>query len=172
MIRALFALIAAFGATASAMASAPACGDGCTPDTLVAAVYGSVSARPGAGWNWDRVRDLFYGEGLLASVMTTPTGTRYSVTTVEQLIANAEVMYRKSGFVEREIRREVRLFGDMASVYSSFYVKIRDEDPKPLMRGLHHFQLLRVDGRWRIVSNSAVMEGGGWSLPARFQHAD
>lgn len=172
MIRIMSALAAAFAAVLPATAATPECGDGCTPDTLVTAVYESVSARPDVGWDWGRVRALFHGEGLLASVMTTPDGTRYSAATVEQLIANTEAAYRKSGFVEREIRREMRIFGDMASVYSSFYVKIRDEDPKPLMRGLHHFQLLKVDGRWRIVSNSAVMEGGGWTLPAEFLPPD
>jgi hypothetical protein len=84
------------------------------------------------------------------------------------LRTQTQAAYSRSGFTEREYRREARIFGDIASIYSSFYIAIPQRGGHPLARGLHHFQLVKMQGCWRIVSNISQMEGGSWQLPAAF----
>jgi hypothetical protein len=153
---------------AAVAASAGECGDGCTPEALVAALYDAVSADPGEGWDRSRIRNLFVDDAKLVTAMATPTGTRSSMATIDEFVAAMEQHYRATGVDERELRGDSRTIGDIASVYSSFELKA-GSDPSAKMRGLNHFQLVRSDGRWRIVSNVAVMDAESWRLPPRFQ---
>ena len=162
---------AALRAQAAAIAaSAPAadCGDGCSPDSVITALYEAVSAGPGEGWDRERLRALFHPDARLVTAIPEAEATRSSGATINEFIASMERHFRATGVLEQEYRRDVRTFGDLASIYSSFYLRAGGADRPPL-RGLNHFQLLRTDGRWRIVSNVALMEGGGWSLPPAFQ---
>lgn len=145
----------------------PGC-DRCTPDAAVSALYDAISVSPNQGWDWARIRSLFAGKGLFASVAPSGPDAPPTISTLDELIDQTEKAFAKSGFIEREYKRETRTFGDMASIYSSFYVKIAASDPKPLYRGLHHFQLLKDRDGWRIVSNVSTIEGQGWRLPDKF----
>jgi hypothetical protein len=142
-----------------------ACRDGQTPDSAVSALYDLVSAAPGESWDWERIGHLFYGDGLLVSLVPRPGGALVAATDLAGLRRTTEAGYRETGFSEREYRRETRIFGEIASVYSSFAIALPARGPEPLLRGLNHFQLVRSKGCWRIVSNLSHMEGGGWSLP-------
>ena len=46
----------------------------------------------------------------------------------------------------------------MASVYSSFEIKLKATDDKPQMKGLNHFQLLFAGDRWWIISNTSIID--------------
>jgi len=161
VLRARAAAVAAHGPAAD-------CGDNCTPDSTIAALYDGVSAAPGAGWDRPRLRALFHSDARLVAAVPASSGTVASSLTVDGLLDSMELHYRATGFIEREYRRDVRVFGDLASVYSSFHASAGAGD-QPSMRGLNHFQLLRTGGRWRIVSNLSLIEGNGWALPPRFE---
>ena len=150
---------------------AEACGDTCTPESVISALYEAVTAAPGAGWDRARLQALFHPEARLTTAIPTARGARSASATIDSLVADMERSFRASGFSEREFRREVRTFGDFASVYSGFAADAGSAQGAP-MRGLNHFQLLRSAGRWAIVSNLSMMEGGGWSLPPRFAPAE
>ena len=165
----MIALIALLMASPTAAADAsPVCRDGKTADQAVSAVYDLVSVPPGGAWDWDRIGDLFMGDGLFVTVMPRPAGSQTSKATLASLREQTEAAYRRSGFIEREYRRQSRVFGNIASIYSSFYIAIPPHDTRPLAKGLHHFQLVQADGCWRIASNISQMEGGGWRLPTAF----
>lgn len=151
----------------AARAPSADCGDMCTPEDTVTALYAAVSAAPGAGWDKDRLRALFHPNARLTTMIPAGNGARAGGATIDALIAGMEQNYRATGFSEQELGRDVRLFGDFASVYSGFSVAAGADNQQP-MRGLNHFQLMRSDGRWRIISNVSMMEGGGWSLPPRY----
>ena len=153
--------------TAAADAS-PVCRGGKTADQAVSAVYDLVSVPPGGAWDWNRIGDLFMGDGLFVTVMPRPAGSQTAKATLASLREQTEAAYRRSGFIEREYRRQSRVFGKIASVYSSFYIAVPLHDTRPLAKGLHHFQLVQADGCWRIASNFSQMEGGGWRLPTAF----
>lgn len=155
---------------ALAQPAAP-CRDGQSADSTISALYDLVSVAPAEGWDWERISDLFYGDGLLVSILPHPSSATVSATDLAGLRLNTEATYRQTGFTEREYRRETRIFGNIASIYSSFFISLPSRGPEPLVRGLNHFQLVQHDGCWRIVSNLSQMEGGGWTLPAALDPA-
>lgn len=157
-------------APAAGAASPAVCRDGATPDQAITAVYDLVSVPPGQGWDWDRLGDLFLGQGRFVTMMSRPSGATATIATVQDLRTQTEATFADSGFIEAEYRRQTHVFGDIASIYSSFYVALPAADA-PLMRGLHHFQLVRTDGCWRIVSNMSRMEGPDWQLPDQWEPA-
>jgi hypothetical protein len=159
--------VSTFALAASLALAEPAasCRDGQTADTTVSALYDLVSVAPGESWDWERIGGLFLGHGLLVSILPRPGGALVSTTDFAGLRQNTEAGYRETGFSEREYRRETRVFGDVASIYSSFSIGLPARGPEPILRGLNHFQLVRREGCWRIVSNLSQMEGDGWTLP-------
>lgn len=145
-----------------------ACPDGRTAEGAVTALYDLISVPAGGSWDWDRIDRLFVDRGMFVTMMPRDSGTVMAKTDLSTLRAQTQAAYSRSGFTEREYRREARIFGDIASIYSSFYIAIPQRGGRPLARGLHHFQLVRTQGCWRIVSNISQMEGGAWQLPAAF----
>lgn len=115
----------------------------CTPDAVVSTLYEAISVSPGERWDWTKIRALFAGEGLFASTVPSRPTKPVAIFSLDVLARQTEAAFARTGFLEREYKRETRVFGDMASIYSSFYMKINERDAKPLHRGLHHFQLLR-----------------------------
>ncbi len=163
----MIALAAALLSASSAMP--PLCRDGTSADDAVTAVYDLVSVPAGGGWDWERIGALFVDQGLFVTMMPREGDALMSKADLSALRAQTEAAYAKSGFIEREYRRETRVLGDIASIYSSFYITTPRSADRPLARGLHHFQLVRAAGCWRIVSNISQMEGAGWKLPPAFE---
>ena len=145
------------------------CRDGTTADEAVTAVYDLVSVPTGGSWDWDRIGALFVDRGLFVTMMPREGAAAMSKADFPTLRTQTEAAYGKSGFIEREYRRETRVFGDIASIYSSFYIALSRARDRLLARGHHHFQLVRAVGCWRIVSNISQMEGTGWSIPPAFE---
>lgn len=162
-------MIALAAALLGASPAAPAvCRDGGTAGQAVTAVYDLVSVPAGGAWDWDRIGALFVDRGMFVTMIPRTAGAAMSKADLPTFRAQTETAYAKSGFIEREYQRETRTFGDIASIYSSFYIALPPANDRPLARGLHHFQLVRADGCWRIVSNISQMEGAGWKLPPAF----
>ncbi|GHE32966.1 hypothetical protein ACFOED_13215 [Vulcaniibacterium thermophilum] len=145
--------------------------DWATPEAIVHALYESISADPNGQRDWDRYRALFFKDARMAIALDGKVAQGIMSMSSEQLVEQTEANYRSTGFHEIPLVTRVQRHGAMASVYSSFEVRLRATDPKPLMRGLNHFQLLHDGERWWIVSNVGVMETPNSPLPAEFANA-
>lgn len=143
-------------------------GDWESPESIVNALYEIISADAGVERDWDRFRDLFLDDAQLVVSFNSEVASGIMSTSVEELIEQTETAYAATGFHEIPLVTRVDQFGLMASVLSSFEVKLRHDDPEPMMRGLNHFQLLNDGERWWIVSNIGVMETPSWPLPEGF----
>ena len=163
----MIALVAAL--LASSVPAPSTCRDGLTADDTVTSVYDLVSVPPGGSWDWDTIGALFVDPGLFVTMLPSEGGTLMAKTDLETLRTETEAAYTRSGFIEAEYRRETRIFGDIASIYSSFFIALPSARNSPLATGLHHFQLAKISGCWRIVSNISQIEGGGWTLPKTFR---
>lgn len=139
-----------------------------SPEAIVHALYEVISAEAGAERDWNRFRDLFLDDARLAVSFDSEVMSGIMSSSVEELIEQTETAYAATGFHEIPLVTRVDQFGLMASVLSSFEVKLRRDDEKPMMRGLNHFQLLNDGERWWIVSNIGVMETASWTLPEGF----
>ena len=95
-------------AAVAEQAPAADCGDGCTPDSTIIALYEAVSAAPGVGWDRPRLHALFHPDARLVTAAPASGGTRSSSATIANLIDSMERHYRATGFVEREYLRDFR----------------------------------------------------------------
>lgn len=136
-----------------------------SPGTIVQALYETISADPGAKRDWDRYRALFLDGARLSMAMNSSIGSGIMGMDSEELIGQTETAYAATGFHEIPLVTRVEQHGLLASVMSSFEVRLRLGDKMPLMRGLNHFQLLNDGERWWIVSNVSTIETPTSPLP-------
>jgi len=139
-----------------------------SPEAIVHALYKTISADAGARRDWDRYRALFLDGARLSVAMDSKIGSGIMGMDSEELIAQTESAYAATGFHETPLVTKVEQHGLMASVMSSFEIRLRPTDKEPLMRGLNHFQLLNDGERWWIVSNVGTVETPTSPLPDAF----
>jgi len=136
-----------------------------SPQTIVQALYETISADAGVQRDWDRYRALFLDGASLSVAMDSKIGSGIMTMSSEELISQTETAYGTTGFHEIPLVTRVEQHGLLASVMSSFEVRLRRSDKEPLMRGLNHFQLLNDGERWWIVSNVGALETKMSPLP-------
>lgn len=139
-----------------------------SPEAIVQALYTTISADPGESRDWDRFRALFLDGARLSMAIDSSLASGIMGMEPEEMIAQTEAAYAATGFHELSLVTRVERHGLMASVTSSFEVRLRRDDAVPLMRGLNHFQLLNDGERWWIVSNVGVLETADSPLPVAF----
>ncbi|CAN5747255.1 hypothetical protein BH20ACI4_BH20ACI4_34250 [soil metagenome] len=123
-------------------------------DSIMKAVYDSISGDAGAKRDWDRFRTLFHKDARLI-----PTGKNPQTNVVganaltpEDYIKRAEPFFAKEGFFEREVARRTETYGNIAHVFSTYESFHSLSDKKPFMRGINSFQLLNDGKRWYVVT--------------------
>jgi len=122
------------------------------------AMYNTISAGPNKKRNWSSFRDLFFDNVEMLIAMQSSQFSGIIAADIEAIIAQTESAYGQTGFHEFETAKKVVQYGNMANVYSSFEVKLKTTDEKPLMSGLNHFQLLFDGDRWWIISNTSIID--------------
>ncbi len=136
-----------------------------TPEAIVHALYETISADAGVKRDWDRYRALFLDGARLLVAMDSNIASGIMGMDSEELITQTESAYAATGFHEVPLVTKVEQHGLLASVMSSFEIRLRRSDKEPLMRGLNHFQLLNDGERWWIVSNAGTVETRTSPLP-------
>ena len=143
--------------------------DWASPEAIVHALYDVISGDAGVERDWDRYRALFLEDARMSVAMDSSIGSGIMGMSPEELIGQTESAYAATGFHEIPLVTRVEQHGLLASVMSSFEIRLRLGDDKPLMRGLNHFQLLNDGERWWIVSNVGVIETPASPLPKDLQ---
>ncbi|MBK8466072.1 MAG: hypothetical protein IPL32_09585 [Chloracidobacterium sp.] len=123
-------------------------------DSIMKAVYASISGDAGQQRDWDRLRSLFYkGARLIPTGKNPKTGVAgANVFTVEEYIAQAEPYFMKEGFYETEKARRVEMYGHIAHVFSTYESRHAPSEKTPFMRGINSFQLLNDGKRWWVMT--------------------
>ncbi|MDX1545953.1 MAG: hypothetical protein R3247_03145 [Rhodothermales bacterium] len=151
--------------------------DVASPEAIVTAAYAALVRAPGEPFQWDRFRTLFLPEATLIP-NTEQTGGVFRVHSPESFIEWIDGWYAEhapiggpddKGFAEEAIHNEVRRYGDVAQVFSTYQKRFFDDDTV-LGRGINSFQLVRRDGRWWIVSIVWDEENGAGPIPEEFLH--
>jgi len=120
-------------------------------EALLPALYEAICFEPGTTPRLDQLRTLFAPEGRLIHVKP----DNVEVMDVETFIARFEEQIRLlslTSFHEREVAREIRQFGHVAQVFSTFEARSQAGDAVPFARGINSIQLLRREGRWFVAS--------------------
>ncbi len=143
----------------------PSGADWQSPESIVDAVYATISAGRNEQRDWERFRALFFDGATFAMSMQSPQFSGILDSDVETMINQTESFYKPVGFYELELDKKVVRHHHMASVYSTFEVKYSLQDEQPLMRGINHFQLLHDGDRWWIISNVSTLESDNFTIP-------
>jgi hypothetical protein len=136
-------------------------------DGIIGALYDVISGPPGQARDWNRMRSLFVPGARMMSVggkTRSVIGIRLG--TVNDYIANSGPILLEKGFHERELKRSVEQFGDIAHVWTTYEGVI--EKDKHTMRGINTLQLMYDGQRWWIVSLMWESEGEGLALPKKY----
>jgi hypothetical protein len=131
--------------------------DAASVDSIVAALYASVSHAPDASPDFERMRGIFLYVGML--VPPVRPGREIAVSDVdsfaEKFKSASDARKEKgeaAGFFEREIARRTDCFGNICQIFSTYESRHAASDPKPFERGVNAIQLLRDGKRWWIAS--------------------
>ena len=120
-------------------------------DTIVRALYETISGPAGKPQDWNRLRSLFVPEGRMMPVGKHGQGEiRMRMMGVNDYIATSAPLIEEHGFNEREISRREERFGNIAHVFTTYEASTEIE---PIhMRGINSIQLMNDGKRWWIVS--------------------
>jgi hypothetical protein len=152
-------MIGALMLLAAATAQPAANADLAEIDRTVLAVYDVISGPPGQKRDFDKMRLLFAPGATLKAIG--PKGIRGG--SLEDYISrNAEVL-EKEGFTEKELGRRVELWGNLATVWSSY--DGRTANGSFHERGINSFQLVKVDGKWLVATILWQEETPAFPLP-------
>lgn len=134
---------------------------------FIEAYYAAMSDR-----DWEAYAAFFEPGATIATLLHEPGQPRPEVLvhTIEEFVEQAP-----SGPGSREIFEErmeaatVLALGELAVVWARYTARFGDPGDVTTWRGVDAFSLLRVDGRWRIVSLTfgALDGGGGGGDPGR-----
>ncbi len=148
---------AAMALPAGAAPASPA--DRAGIDATVHAVYDVISGPAGQKRDFDKMRALFAPGALLRVI--TPKGVRGG--SLDDYIAKSGPILEKEGFTEKELGRRTEVYGNLATVWSSY--DGRTASGSFHERGINSFQLVKVDGKWLVASILWQEEGKQFPLP-------
>jgi len=136
----------------------PAPSDGASLDTLLRALYEGVSHAAEAEPNWVRLAPLFV-PGARLTPPKPPGDPKWVALSFEEFrdavrkgIATRREEGKPAGFFEREIGRETHVYGSVTDVLSAYEGRFRADDPKPFIRGVNFFQVVKAGDRYAIAA--------------------
>ena len=154
-------LVSSLPAQTAAKKAAPSPGDadGASVDSILAALYESVSHGPDTEANWERLRAITLPVGMFIPPKK-PSEDIFTVLDVdafqERVRKGAAAMKAKgeapSGFFEREVSRRTDCFGNVCQIFSTYEARRAASDEKPFIRGINSIQLVKDGKRWWIAS--------------------
>lgn len=135
----------------------------------IKALYEVISAEKEEDRNWKQFKFLFYPNAKLI-----PTGInedfvyKAKYITPDEYIKNSDKWLKMNGFIEKEINREVNIFGNIAHVFTTYQCFHSKDDKKPFMRGINSIQLINDENRWWIVNLLWAQETEEQPIPKRY----
>ena len=153
---------------------APPPADALSVDSIVAALYGSVSHAPDASPDFERMRAIFLYVGMLVAPVRPGqeiTGSDvdgFSSRYEKSAAARKEKSEPGQGFFEREIARKADCFGNVCQVFSTYESRHTASDAKPFERGVNSIQLVNDGKRWWIASAAWDTEKPDKPIPPQY----
>lgn len=123
--------------------------DAKTIDALMRASYEVVSGEKGVKRQWERDNYLHHPKALYSYFDRVK---QEQVTmTLQEFHQETDEMVFNTAFYESEVNREVRIFGNIANVWSTYETKL-EKNGKVERRGINSIQLIFENSRWYIIS--------------------
>jgi hypothetical protein len=141
--------------------------DVATIDGVVKAFYEVISGGVGQARQWGRDKTL-YAPGVRFTSMTVGADgkPRATIMNHSEYVDSSDEYLVKAGFVEHEIGRVTRRFGNIAHVFSAYVFTTADRKSKG--RGINSIELYWDGARWWISAVSWDGERPGNQIPKEF----
>jgi len=137
-------------------------------DSVLKALYESLTFPEGSGPDWSRFRNLF-ASATVPLIRTTPGAVL--VTDLNGFLENFGLRIKSgslNSFFEGEVFRKTEIYGNIAQVVSTYRKGVNTTDPRKLVRGINSLQLYFQEGRWWIASLMWEDESPANPIPAKY----
>ena len=125
--------------------------DTLTINGLMKAFYEVVSGEAGEKRQWERDLSL-HNPKAIYSYLTNIDGEFKQVTlSLADFHKETDNMVLETAFYETEINREVKVFGNIANVWSTYETRL-EKNGKVARRGINSVQLFYSNNKWEIIS--------------------
>lgn len=148
--------------------------DGASIDSIIAALYASVSHDEASSPNWERMRGIFLQVGMLIPPKN-PRSELFTVLDVDgfeqrvkESIASTKAKGDPTSFFEKEIARRADCFGNVCQVFSTYESRRAPADEKPFVRGINSIQLVNDGHRWWVASVAWDQERPDNPIPPQY----
>lgn len=139
-------------------------------DAAVNELYAVISGAKGETRNTDFLRFMFRPEARLGVVRKIPDGnTKMQYLSIEDYIQNSIPWMLQNGFYEKEMKRKVNHFGNMAQVFSSYECFHSLSEEKPFMRGINCIQFVFDGSCWKVAGIFFEQESLENPIPGDFE---
>ncbi|WP_071790299.1 hypothetical protein [Sediminibacterium sp. C3] len=134
-------------------------------DNIIAALYNVICGAPGEPRNWERFKYLFGKDAKLIPTGKIEGGNLiYRTMTPDEYITMFSSRI-KTGFFEKELKRETVSFGTVYHAFSTYETRETENGPST-NRGINSIQLFKDQDRFYIVNIFWCAESMGFTLPA------
>ena len=134
-------------------------------DGIIKAFYDVISGPAGAPRQWQRDSTLYIPGVRFVSMDVRQGRPVAQVSDHGQYIANTNDGMVRNGFIERELHRVTRRFGNIAHVFSSYEFRATETGPVQ-GRGVNSIQLFWDGNRWWIANATWDSERPDTPIPA------
>ena len=133
-------------------------------DNIIAALYNVICGAPGEPRDWERFKYLFGKDAKLIPTGKDAAGKYlYRTMTPEEYITMFSTRI-KTGFFEKELKRETVSFGTVYHAFSTYETRETENGPST-NRGINSIQLFKDQDRFYIVNIFWCAESMGFTLP-------
>jgi hypothetical protein len=154
---------------------APPAGDGASVDSILAALYASVSHPDGAEPDWNRMRAVMLSVGMFIPPKR-PKEEMFTVLDVDGFrdrvrkgAAEAKEKGNSTAFYEKEVARRLDCFGNVCQAFSTYEARRAPSDEKPFVSGINSIQLINDGERWWVASVVWDVERPGNPIPDQYK---
>lgn len=139
--------------------------DAKTIEALMKASYEVVSGEKGAKRQWERDNYLHHPKAVYSYF----DGEKQSqeTMTLQEFHKETDEMVFGTAFYESEVTREVRIFGNIAHVWSTYETRLQ-KGGKVERRGINSVQLIFENNRWYVISWTFCGESNQNMIPKTF----
>ena len=141
--------------------------DVATLDGILQAFYDVITGPAGAPRQWARDRSLYIPGVRFVAVESEHGTPRARVVTHAEYVRSSNAQMVRLGFFEREIHREVRRYGNIAQIFSTYEWRTRADGPVE-GRGINSLQLFYDGKRWWIASATWQDESPDTPIPSEY----
>jgi hypothetical protein len=135
---------------------------------IIKATYEAVSGEAGEKRQWERDLSLHDPNAIYSFPSEKTAGSPKQTTmSLKEFHKETDNMVATTAFYENEINREVRVFGTIANVWSTYETRLVKNGPV-VRRGINSIQLYYNEGRWWIISWIFDKERENQKIPQTF----